>query len=701
MVCGVFAVSAMWAERVSQEDAAVVANNFMNVASALTGAKKAPAKRMVLKSCAPVQAAENQYYIYENADGDGWVMVAANDVVRPILAYSETGHFRTDNMPANLKGWLGGYNRQITYAAQHSRACAEVAQEWNRLRSGAKKAKATVIVAPLIQTGWDQDAPFWNKCPQKGGKQCYVGCVATAMAQVMNYYQWPKQGTGSHTIPNTTYSADFGATTYDWDNMLPLYSSSSTTAQKNAVATLMYHCGVAVDMQYGTAEEGGSGAMTIDDNGYFSEYEHIMTVETALPLFFGYVKDSLKGYERDGWWEMGMRSWDRDEWLEMLMEELDKERPIMYAGYGFDLEETIDENTGKTKQDSVWYGHSFVCDGYDSDSLFHFNFGWTNWCDGYYNVDLLETIDPGSGGGNGNYSYFQNVLIGIVPAAQGEAVTLTWMVGDGVFATTQSANGMYVLPGLTPQDCDGKEFVGWCTTAGYSSETTAPAFVKNGDALTADTCYAVFATPTQSQQAEVSDVLTREVTGIPNAANYDSWSGKTVTSSAVYAGQSAGDHNSIQIRTKNANSGIVSTASGGKLKKVAVAWNSSTSSGRTLDIYAKNSAYVTPSDLYDASDKGTKIGSIVCGTSTEYIVTDDYTYVGLRSKDGAMYLDSITITWEGSGVSYSGYTTDCGETPQDVENVATTPAAAKALRDGQMVIIRGNAVYSITGARIE
>ena len=693
VVCSVFAVSVVWAERVSQEDAAVVANNFMNVASASTGAQKAPAKRMVLKSCAPVQAAENQYYIYENASGEGWVMVAANDAVRPILAYSETGHFRTDNMPKNVRGWLGSYNKQIAYMAEHSTGNAEVAQEWSRLRNGAPRAKATTIVAPLIQTGWDQDTPFWNKCPKKGDDRCYVGCVATSMAQVMNYYQWPKQGTGSHrdTLAGMNLYVDFSATTYDWDNMLDRYDGDYTTAQANAVATLMYHCGVAADMQYGTAEEGGSGAWTIDWNGYYSYYGY-MCAETALSRFFGYDASTIKGYCRDGSPEDSMRSWSRAEWIAMLKDELDARRPIMYAGVGIE----VDELTNDTSK----YGHSFVCDGYDSNNYFHFNFGWSNWCDGFYDVDALNTTDPGSGGGNGEYSLQQDVIVGIQPPVT-DTVALTWMVGAGRFATTQSMNGKYVLPGLVPEDCDGKAFVGWCTTANYSSETTAPAFVKNGDALTADTCYAVFATLTQSQQAEVSDVLTREVTGVAAKAEYVSWSGKTVTSDAVYAGKSAGDKGAIQIRTKNNDSGIITTASGGKLKKVTVVWNTGTTSGRTLDIYGKNSAYSAATDLYEQSTQGTKLGSIAFGSGTELTITGDYTYIGLRSKDGAMYFDSITITWEGAGTSYSGYTTECGDSPQDVENVATKPSAVKVLRDGQMVIIRGNAVYSITGVRIE
>lgn len=147
----------------------------------------------------------------------------------------------------------------------------------------------------------------------------------------------------------------------------------------------------------------------------------------------------------------------------------------------------------------------------------------------------------------------------------------------------------------------------------------------------------------------VVDVLTRVTTGISSGAGYSSWSGRTVTSSAVYAGQSAGGNDAIQLRSNNDNSGVVTTTSGGKVKKIKVTWQSSTTSGRTLDIYGKNTAYSAATDLYDAATQGTKLGSIEYGTSTELEISGDYEYIGLRSASGAMYLTEIEITWETSG----------------------------------------------------
>lgn len=171
----------------------------------------------------------------------------------------------------------------------------------------------------------------------------------------------------------------------------------------------------------------------------------------------------------------------------------------------------------------------------------------------------------------------------------------------------------------------------------------------------------------------VVDVLTRVTTGISSGAGYSSWSGKTVTSSAVYAGQSAGGNDAIQLRTTNSNSGVVTTTSGGKVKKIKVTWQSATTSGRTLDIYGKNTAYTAATDLYSTSTQGTKLGSIEYGTSTdELVISGDYEYIGFRSNSGALYLTDVEITWETSG-SGGEVTPD----PEEPENPTPDPGQTK------------------------
>ena len=584
------------AERVSQEDAALVANNFMNVGNTVSGVQKAPAKKMVLKKAAT--ASENQYYVYENANGEGWVMVAANDVAHPILAYSYTGTFRTDNQPANLKVWLRGYDRQITRAAQDENYVAneQVQNEWKTLRKGANPVKAAVVVSPLIKTGWDQGSPYWNSCPQKSGSRCYTGCVATAMAQVMNYHQWPKNGTGSHTIKGTSYSANFGSTTYDWENMLNSYSGSSTSAQKAAVATLMYHCGVAVDMSYGTAAEGGSGAYTIDYNGYWSSHG-TMCAETALTQFFGYKSSTIKGYYRDGSPEDGMRSWTKAEWIAMLKEELDAQRPIMYAGAGY--EDPSDPDTG--------YGHSFVCDGYDSSDKFHFNWGWSNSCDGYYDVDALEPSEPGSGGGNGEYNLEQDVIIGIVPDKKDlPMITITWSV-DGDETTSEiMQEDPLVLPD-NPANCEnGKVFVGWTAQSEVSGEKPADLFTTAGSKTVTEaiTYYAVFATEEGGGSKDITLDATKD-TSFPK-------DGITLTTSS-----GALDNGTDYRIYKGAT--LTITSSVGDMSSIAFTFSGSYDGGGWESTYTPNAAtWTSPACTSGTSGKQARITKIVVtvGSST-------------------------------------------------------------------------------------
>lgn len=301
-------------------------------------------------------------------------------------------------------------------------------------------------------------------------------------------------------------------------------------------------------------------------------------------------------------------------------------------------------------------------------------------------------------------------------AKSGKNITLTYIeepvipvdpfdvvfMANGEGFETISSTGKLILPTSQPEACtDGKVFVGWTATADYKSETTAPAFAAAGDAVEEGAVfYAVFATKDGDVKPAVVDKLTLATTGV-SSFSYTAWSNVKVSSDAVYAGNTAGGNDAIQLRSKNSTSGIITTASGGKVSKVVVAWNGNTSSGRTLDIYGKNTAYSAISDLYDSNNKGTKLGSIAYGSSTTLNISGDYTYIGLRSNDGALYLDAINVTWGEGGNPYSNYTTICSGDETDVENTATPVTAVKTLRNGQLVIIRGNAVYSASGVRIQ
>lgn len=289
------------------------------------------------------------------------------------------------------------------------------------------------------------------------------------------------------------------------------------------------------------------------------------------------------------------------------------------------------------------------------------------------------------------------------PVTPVDPFDVVWKSNGTDFATTQST-GTVVLPADEPEACtSGKVFVGWCSQADYSSETTAPTFVKAGDPVAEGAIfYAVFATQEGEGTPEVSDVLTRETTGV-SGNNYTAWSDKTVTSTAVYAGNTAGGNDAIQLRTKNSNEGIITTAPGGKLAKVAVVWNENTTSGRKLDIYGKNSAYSSVADLYGNNNttKGTKLGAIEYGETTELTVEGDYTFIGIRSNSNALYLDKLTITW-GGGASYRDYSTSCGSgTGVDEVGQEAKTKSQKLIRDGQLFILRDGAEYNVLGVRVK
>ena len=204
-------------------------------------------------------------------------------------------------------------------------------------------------------------------------------------------------------------------------------------------------------------------------------------------------------------------------------------------------------------------------------------------------------------------------------------------------SVTKKYGQTYELPenGFTaPAD---KKFAGW-TIAGEDHPVGEEIVVRSNVTVMAKWV-------AESEAADVTDVLDYKSIGV-TSGSYDTWSNITSESDAVYAGNTAGGQNAIQLRSNNSNSGIITTASAGSVNNIEVKWNSQTINGRTLNIYGNNTAYVSPSDLYDPNKQGDLIGTIVYGTGTELKITNDYAYIGIRSNDGALFLDSISITWD-------------------------------------------------------
>lgn len=258
------------------------------------------------------------------------------------------------------------------------------------------------------------------------------------------------------------------------------------------------------------------------------------------------------------------------------------------------------------------------------------------------------------------------------PGTLGDGYTVYWSVNGTILSTT-SVEEMGMISELpeTPTICDGYgyTFVGWSETpiSGSQGWEPSPLYTNAYDFPSVSsnvTYYAVFRSDATAGGGtyEMTDVLTRDMTGVASGStNYTDWSGIMASSSAMYAGNSAGGNDAIQLRSSGNNSGIITTASGGTVTMVSVEWSEKTSAGQTLNVYGSYAPFSSVSDLYSGS--GTQIGTIVKGSSTELPVSG-YEYIGMRSNNGALYLSSISITWSTPGAGgTTEYVTSCGSNP--------------------------------------
>lgn len=295
-----------------------------------------------------------------NKVGDkGFVILDSQDQV---LGYSDAGTFDYDKMPENFKWWLSQYQEQINWARANSIKAAPVK---------ALSDSDSIIVQPLLgETEWSQSLPYSMYCPPDGNYYSAVGCVATAMAQIMYYHKWPMRGHGYHEYEwnGNTISRNFSESIYDWDNMLPKYRSGEyTDEQGKAVSRLCADAGISVDMQY-TAS--GSGAAS-------------RAIKYAFARNFGY---SAKAHY------LVQFNMPKEKWDSILVAELDAARPILYCGHD-------DNGNG---------GHAFVCDGYTQEGFFHFNWGWNGSGNGYFKTGALNVSGY-------KFNIFNDITIGIEP----------------------------------------------------------------------------------------------------------------------------------------------------------------------------------------------------------------------------------------------------------------------------------------------
>lgn len=347
--------------------------------------QKAMTKARKQGSKGEITLSQQSYYVFPNANSKGFTIVSGDDRLPEIVGYSSQGSYYENNLPEGfisfMKAYQNLYNKVNLGDAEALKNLAEI-KAWRNKKNAS--AASTSAVAPLLgNIEWDQTSPYNNMCPRYDSVHvAATGCVATAMAQVMAYYKYPKQLKADipgyvnrwNGIPMEIPTITREEGVYDWDNMLPKYNkeANATQQQKDAVAKLMYHCGAAVQMNYGPESAASVSA-------------------SKLAKYFGYDADLMMDLNRS--------TFSLDKWMQIIDTELAAGRPVLYGGQASDG------------------GHQFICDGKDGEGLYHINWGWSGSQNGYFDLSLLNPEKGGTGSGNSTEGYNRlcSMTIGIAP----------------------------------------------------------------------------------------------------------------------------------------------------------------------------------------------------------------------------------------------------------------------------------------------
>lgn len=347
--------------------------------------QKAMTKARKQGSKGEITLSQESYYVFPNANSKGFTIVSGDDRLPEIVGYSSQGSYDENNLPEGfvsfMKAYQNLYNKVNLGDAEALKNLAEI-KAWRNKKNAS--AASTSAVAPLLgNIEWDQTSPYNNMCPRYDSVHvAATGCVATAMAQVMAYYKYPKQLKADipgyvnrwNGIPMEIPTITREEGVYDWDNMLPKYNkeANATQQQKDAVAKLMYHCGAAVQMNYGPESAAAVSA-------------------TKLAKYFGYDADLMMDLNRS--------TFSLDKWMQIIDTELAAGRPVLYGGQASDG------------------GHQFICDGKDGEGLYHINWGWSGSQNGYFDLSLLNPEKGGTGSGSSTEGYNRlcSMTIGIAP----------------------------------------------------------------------------------------------------------------------------------------------------------------------------------------------------------------------------------------------------------------------------------------------
>ena len=395
---------------VNQQKAQQVGVRFLSATA--VGHRNADVQLELVAVATDATRGATDYYVFNVSNGEGFVVVAGDDRVKPVLAYSTTGQYDPEDVAEGFAYKLGVFQEEIQYVRDHQlSATFDIVNEWKsvtasgRLRQGREARR---VVGPLCQTIWNQNYPYSSQCPEDeegSGGHVYAGCVATAMGQVMKFHDYPERGSGSHTYYPSGYTqqtANFGQTDYHFELMPLSLDSTSTEEDYFYIAQFLHHCGIAVDMQYSGH---GSGAYSQD-------------VPPALRSYFGYT---CEDGEMLGFW--GFNFYTNEQWTQMLKNGgLDEHLPLYYSG--------ADDNGAG--------GHAFVCDGYDENDYFHFNWGWSGRDDAWCPIGALNTTKYAFNDQNSyighivpqNSTYYQRTDsvadFMVVENAKSDGVLLSW-----------------------------------------------------------------------------------------------------------------------------------------------------------------------------------------------------------------------------------------------------------------------------------
>ena len=327
---------------------------------ALTAAQKFASAQFALERTTPqlVYTGQQEAYYVFNLNDHSFVIIAGDDAHRPIIGYSDESSFDASDIPPALAYYLDGVAECILQL-RHAVAAPVVKAEWASVLEHGRliSRHGGRGTGYFCQTKWNQDYPYNYCCPEDpagSGGHAIVGCLATAMSQLMRFWAYPAQGIGSHCYYHSDYGeicADFGNTTYDWDNMPNVLNNNSTEAEKLATGTLCFHCGVTIDMGYGPDGSGGASG----------------PIPGVMNTYFDYC-DAIVQLRRN--------DFETETWKTMVREQFDMGWPMYYGGC---------DNGGC---------HAFVCDGYDDYDMFHFNLGWGGSSDGWYLIDDAPYTNP-------------------------------------------------------------------------------------------------------------------------------------------------------------------------------------------------------------------------------------------------------------------------------------------------------------------